>query len=233
MSKAKVLIVEDEPLIAYDISGILTKNNYEVVAMVDEAADALEEIAKSDIDIALLDVNIEGQMDGIELAARLDIPFIFLTSYYDQATIDRAKLTNPAGYVVKPFSEKDLVVNLEIALSRTVARQSEIVNRTPEKFFVRDGNEVVSVMSSDILFVEASDNYSFIYTDKGKYLISHTLKSIEDKLLPFGFRRIHRSHLINFDKINSISEGYVFIGAHKVQIGKSYRKSFMDSLPVL
>ncbi|HCX23074.1 MAG: DNA-binding response regulator [Flammeovirgaceae bacterium] len=233
MSKAKVLIVEDEPLIAYDISSILKRNDYEVVGMVDEAVDALDLIASNTVDIALLDVNIEGNTDGIQLAAQLHIPFIFLTSYYDQATLDRAKLTNPSGYVVKPFSEKDLIVNLEIALSRSKPQREEVVNRTPEKFFVRDGAEVVSIKSSEILYVEASDNYSFIYTEKGKFLISHTLKSIEDKLLPFGFRRIHRSYLINFEKVDSISEGFVFIGAHKVQIGKSFRKDFMESLPLL
>lgn len=231
MSKARVLVVEDEPLIADDIVDTLESNGYAVVAVVDEASDALAEIQNQTVDIALLDVNIEGDTDGIDLAAQLDIPFIFLTSYYDQNTLDRAKRTKPAGYVVKPFNERDLIVNLEMALARlkTKTRKPGL----PEKFFVRDGQEIVSVKSSDIHYVEADDNYANIYTDKGKFLISHTLKSIEDKLLPFGFRRIHRSYLINFDKVDAISEGYVFIASKKVQIGKSYRKAFMESLPLL
>lgn len=231
MSKARVLIVEDEPLIADDIADALERNGYEVVAIADEAEDALQAVIDHAPDIALLDVNIEGETDGIELAHQMPIPFVFLTSYYDQNTLDRAKQTNPAGYIVKPFSEKDLIVNLEIALSRTAPAKAE--PRQPEKLFLRNGQEIISVMSSEILFVEAYDNYSNVYTVKDKFMISHTLKSVEDKLLPFGFRRIHRSYLINFSKVDTISEGYVFIASHKVQIGKSYRKEFMDSLSLL
>ncbi|REE00387.1 LytR/AlgR family response regulator transcription factor [Marinoscillum furvescens] len=231
MNKARVLVVEDEPLIADDIEDTLVNNGYQVVAVVDDAEGALEITSKDRIDIALLDVNIEGDIDGIELAAQLNIPFIFLTSYFDKTTLDRAKQTNPAGYVVKPFNERDLIVNLEVALARHQRKPK--TPDLPEKFFVKDGQEIVSVKPSDIHYVEADDNYANIYTDKGKFLISHTLKSIEDKLTPFGFRRIHRSFLINFDKIDAISEGYVFIASNKIQIGKSYRKEFMESLSLL
>ena len=219
MSKARVLIVEDEPLIADDIADILERNGYEVATIVDEGKEALQAVSECSPDIALLDVNIEGDTDGIDLAHRLPIPFVFLTSYYDQQTVDRAKRTNPSGYIVKPFNEKDLIVNLEIALSRNKSQKEE--PRPPEKLFLRNGQEIISVMSSDILFVEAYDNYATVHTSKSKFLISHTLKSVEDKLLPFGFRRIHRSYLINFSKVDTISEGYVFIESHKVQIGKS------------
>lgn len=231
MSKARVLIVEDEPLIADDIADALERNGYEVVSIVDEAEDALQAVVDHAPSIALLDINIEGDIDGIELAHKLPIPFIFLTSYYDQNTLDRAKKTNPLGYIVKPFSETDLIVNLEIALFRTKATKEE--SRPPEKLFLRNGQEIISVMSSDILYVEAYDNYANVFTVTNKFLISHTLKSVEDKLLSFGFRRIHRSYLINFSKVDTISEGYVFIGKHKVQIGKSYRKDFMESLSLL
>lgn len=226
------MIVEDEPLIADDLAEKIAKHGYEVVAIVDEGKDALEAVDSESPDMALLDVNIEGEMDGIDLASRLSIPFVFLTSYYDQQTIDRAKRTNPSGYIVKPFNEKDLIVNLELALSRT---KQPINNEPakPEKLFLRKDQEIVSVLSSEIIFAEAYDNYTYIYTESDKFLISHTLKSIEEKLVPFGFKRIHRSYLINFDKVTTISEGYVFLGEHKVNIGKSYRKDFLDSLSLL
>ncbi|RJE72845.1 MULTISPECIES: LytTR family DNA-binding domain-containing protein [Reichenbachiella] len=231
MSKPSVLVVEDEPLIADDIAGILEKNGYTVVDIVDEAPDALASIDKHNPDIALLDVNIEGDADGIDLAGKLNIPFVFLTSYYDQQTLDRAKKTNPSGYIVKPFNESDLIANVEIALSRVQKTTKEA--KTPEKLFLRNGQEIVSVMSSDIVYVEAFDNYANVYTEKDKFIISHTLKSVEEKLLPFGFMRIHRSYLINFDHIDSISEGYVFLRGHKVLLGKSYRKEFLKMLSML
>lgn len=231
MSKAKVLIVEDEPLIADDIAVRLEKHGYEVVGIADEAHDALQIIEEKKPDIVLLDVNIEGNVDGISLAAQLSIPFVFITSYYDQKTLDRAKLTNPSGYIVKPFNERDLIANLEIAQSRGSLKVEE--KRPPEKLFLRKDQEIISVLSSDIIFAEAYDNYAYVYTNNDKFLISHTLKSVEDKLVPLGFMRVHRSFLINFEHIDSISEGMVFLKGHKVQLGKSYKKSFLERLSML
>lgn len=231
MSKVKIVVVEDEPLIADNIADLLEKHGYEVVGIADKADTALQIIENDKPDLALLDVNIEGNVDGIGLAAQLSIPFVFLTSYYDQKTLDRAKLTNPSGYIVKPFKERDLIANLEMAKSRNNSKTEE--KRAPEKLFLKNGKEIVSVISSDIFLAEAYDNYTYIYTEADKFLISHTLKSIEEKLLPFGFRRIHRSYLINFEKVSTISDKYVFLGQHKALIGKSYRKEFMESLSLL
>jgi len=235
MSKMKVLIVEDEPLIADDIARRLSKHNYDVIGIVDNAQEALEIISNQRPDLALLDVNIEGDVDGITLAAGLDIPFVFLTSYYDQNTLDRAKMTNPSGYIVKPFDEKDLIANLAIAQSRINQKGSNTQDdkRKPEKLFLKKDQEIVAVLSSNIVMAEAYDNYTYIYADEDKFLISHTLKSIEDKLLPFGFRRVHRSYLINFEKVTTISDKYIFLGAQKALIGKSYRKEFLESLSLL
>lgn len=230
MSKVKIVVVEDEPLIADDIADRLEKHGYEVVGIADKADEALRIIEKEKPDLALLDVNIEGNVDGIGLAAQLTIPFVFLTSYYDQKTLDRAKLTSPSGYIVKPFKERDLIANLEMAQART---KSTLEKKAPEKLFLKNGQEIVSVITSDIVMAEAYDNYTYIYTEADKFLISHTLKSIEEKLLPFGFRRIHRSYLINFEKVSTISDKYVFLGEHKAQIGKSYRKEFIESLSLL
>ena len=175
MIKARILVVEDEPIISDVIVDALEKNNYQVVAVADEATEALNCLQGQTVDIALLDINIEGDEDGISLAEKLEIPHIFLTSYHDQETVDRAKRTSPAGYVIKPFNERDLLVNIEMALSRLQTKKPEKPD-LPEKFFVRDGQEIVSVKPTEIHYVEADDNYANIYTDKGMFLISHTLK---------------------------------------------------------
>ena len=231
MNKSSILIVEDEPFIADDIARILKKNDYHVTAMVDEAQAALQAIAAEKPDVVLLDINIEGEIDGIELAPRLNVPFIFLTSYYDQATLARAREVKPSGYIVKPFGENDLVANIEIATTRSgrqVTTKSE-----PVKLFVRKDQEILSLNSDEIIYAEAFDNYTIVYTHQDKYIISHTLKRVEEKLLPLGFIRIHRSYLINFEAIDSISEGMVFLKGHQVLIGKSYKKDFFDRLSLL
>ncbi|MEP2609789.1 MAG: response regulator transcription factor, partial [Cyclobacteriaceae bacterium] len=199
--------------------------------IVDEAVDALSSIEKNNPDMALLDINIKGEEDGISLASRLEIPFVFITSFYDQKTIQRASKVNPSGYLVKPFSENELIANVELALSKQ--KPLENTNQTPEKLFFRQDQEILSVKSDQIVYAEAFDNYTNLFTIDSKYIISHTLKSVEEKLTPLGFVRVHRSYLINFKLIDSISENSVFLMGHKVQISKSYRKNLMDQLTLI
>ena len=120
MNRVKVLIVEDEPLIAADIAGILERYDFSISAIVYSQEDALEELKERLPDIALLDINLNGKMEGIEIAELINkefgIPFIFITSYSDKNTLDKAKHTEPAGYVVKPFNDAALHSTLEIAL---------------------------------------------------------------------------------------------------------------------
>ena len=122
MSEVRVLIVEDEPLIAEDISDFLGETNYICAGISYDSETALDMLINRHPDVALLDINIEGSMNGIEVAQiirkKYNIPFIFLTSHSDKETLDKAKLTLPYGYIVKPFNEKDLISTLEMAVFR-------------------------------------------------------------------------------------------------------------------
>ena len=120
MTEIRILIVEDEPIIAEDISSALEKNEYKVSAIVYDKEEALSELLKNTPDLALLDINLDGKQDGIEIAEIIardhHIPFVFLTSYSDKGTLEKAKHTEPSGYIVKPFSEAGLYSTIEIAL---------------------------------------------------------------------------------------------------------------------
>ncbi len=130
MSEIRVLIVEDEPLIAEDIADYLSTRDYVVSGIAHNFETALQQLQNNGPDIALLDVNLGEVKDGIQLAERINeqykIPFIFLTSYADEATLDRAKHTRPLGYIVKPFDERDLLSTLEIALFNYAQRQAPV-----------------------------------------------------------------------------------------------------------
>lgn len=121
MTGIKILIVEDEPLIAKNIGMYLNNNDYEVSAIAYDPEEAMFQLKKQPPDLAILDINLESEMDGIDIAEYINsnnfIPVIYLTSYSDKDTIDRAKKTNPAGFIVKPFNEKTLYATIEIALS--------------------------------------------------------------------------------------------------------------------
>ncbi|MFK7952242.1 MAG: LytR/AlgR family response regulator transcription factor [Ekhidna sp.] len=234
MTSATILIVEDEPLIADDIAMILERNGYQIQEIVDNAEDTLAELKSTKPDLILLDVNIEGDKDGIQLAHQINqdfqLPFVFLTSYYDNNTLKRAKATNPNGYVVKPFDEGDLIANIELALMKSKAVKSAV---PIDKFFVRNHQELKAIEPAEILYAESDDNYANIYTAEEKHVVSHTLKSVEDKLEANGFVRIHKSYLINFRKITSIHEGYAFIEEIKLPIGRSYKDDLIKNLSIL
>jgi PAS domain S-box-containing protein len=120
MEKAKILIVEDEAIIAMELESQLQSLGYEVTSIVDTGERAIQKAEVDKPDIILMDIRIKGEIDGIETAEiirnRFGIPFIFSTAYLDQGRIERAKITMPFGYVLKPIQERDLKVTLEMAL---------------------------------------------------------------------------------------------------------------------
>jgi len=118
--KLRVLIVEDEVLIAKHIEDTLQNNNFNVIGIAHDSETALDYINNRDPEFIILDINIDGQKDGIEVAEvvkkNYDIPFMFLTALSDISTLDRAKKVNPSGYIVKPFKARDLISSITIGL---------------------------------------------------------------------------------------------------------------------
>jgi PAS domain S-box-containing protein len=122
MTPARLMIVEDERITAEDLRDLLTHMGYIVTAVVSTADDAIREAERTRPDLVMMDIQIKGETDGIEAArvlrSRLEIPVIYLTAFADAATLDRAKLAEPLGYVVKPFQESDLQASVEMALHK-------------------------------------------------------------------------------------------------------------------
>lgn len=120
MKHYNILIVEDEPIIAQHIAVYLERSNYVISGIAHDAADALQLLHDNKPDAAILDVNLEGNMDGVDIGSyihdNMQIPFFYLTAYADASTLERAKATHPCGYIVKPFNEKTLLASLEMVL---------------------------------------------------------------------------------------------------------------------
>jgi len=118
----KILIIEDEAIIAEDIKNRLENMNYSVSRIVSNGQDAIKSTSELDIDLILMDVILQGDIDGIEAAKEIkkhfDIPIIYLTAHSDKNTIERAKVTGPFGYLIKPFEDKELQITIDIALYR-------------------------------------------------------------------------------------------------------------------
>jgi signal transduction histidine kinase len=137
MIGSKILVVEDERIVAKDISKRLEKLGYIVVATASSGQEAIRKAIETRPDLVLMDVQLRGDMDGVDTAqhirADIDIPVIYLTAYADQNTLQRAKITEPFGYIVKPFDERDLHAAIEIALRRHLAEVAVHVALQKEK----------------------------------------------------------------------------------------------------
>ncbi len=120
--KNKILIIEDEGLVAKDIQNMIRQLDYELPSVAHSGQDALDVLDELQPDLVLMDIGLRGGMDGIETAERIkaviEVPIIYLTSYSDEDTLHRAKKTDPYGYIIKPFETIELKTTVEMALSR-------------------------------------------------------------------------------------------------------------------
>lgn len=156
IKKVKLLVVEDEIILAQDIAHRLETMNYEVVGIAPSAEKALEFLSRHpDIDMALLDIILKGDQDGIELARTINllhhIPFIFLTSHADTHLVERAKSVRPYAYILKPFNDRQVNVAIELALVNYAKKTPGTALLTKKKFSATE-NQVLQI--NDSLFLK-------------------------------------------------------------------------------
>jgi DNA-binding LytR/AlgR family response regulator len=247
MSSKKILIVEDEAIVAKDISVCLEKIGYEVLGTVSKGEKVFDLIKEIEPDLILMDIMLSGTMTGIEVSAEIkknyDIPVVFLTAYADEKTISKAKVTEPYGYVIKPFKEIDLRTSIEMALYKFRKEREKLEGLdkpsnnlsseiTREYIYVKSQSKLVKVQNKDILFVEALKDYVIIHTKNEKFTIHSTMKDIEKKLPEGIFMRVHRSFILNLKKIKSIDGSIVVLEEteKRVPIGGSYKDDLYKHL---
>ena len=129
METSKILIVEDERIVALSVKDILNSEKYDVCSIVNSAKKAIEEIDYYRPNLVVMDIKIKGEMDGIELAKYIKneylIPSVFLTAYSDNILVERAKVVEPLGYILKPFNKNEIISTVKIALYKSVKEKNE------------------------------------------------------------------------------------------------------------
>ncbi|MDB0002182.1 response regulator [Salibacteraceae bacterium] len=235
-----ILVVEDESIVAKDIQVCLRKLGYDVIGVVSSGEEAVEKAEEFDLDLIMMDIMLKGEMSGIEAAEiirkKKSIPVIFLTAYTDRNTVDKAKETEPFGYIIKPFKEIDIQTAIEIALYKhsremVVKKERDMYYSMVEKqdsvdmMFVKANQRLVKIKYSEIYFIEALKDYVVINTLERRYTIHSTMKDIESKMPEKDFIRVHRSFIVRIDKIKEIDHSNVVLENDKktVPVGGSYK----------
>jgi DNA-binding LytR/AlgR family response regulator len=250
MAKTNVLVVEDESIVSKDIQHSLKKLGYNVVGAASTGEKAFELAASESPDIILMDIMLKGDINGIETAERvkreLNIPVIYLTAYADEATLSKAKVTEPYGYIIKPFKEVDLHTSIEMALykfskEREVLKERDlfyslIENKdSKDSIFVKSKSRLVKIKTIDIFFIEALKDYVVINTADSRFTIHSTMKDIMSKISNDHFIRVHRSYIVRVDKISSIEYPNLHLENDKkiIPIGGSFKQDLIDKLNLI
>ena len=243
-TKVKILIVEDEILIAQDIANRLAAINYQIVGIGASAQRALQLIIENnDIDIILIDIILKGNLDGIELAriinSKYHIPFLFLTSYADTSLVERAKSVRPYAYILKPFNDRQVSIAIELALvnysnntpnkelikKQAFSKTENQVLQIKDSLFLKKNHHFERVLLKEILFLQADNNYCTIITKSERFIYSMVLKKIEAHLPINQFLRVHRSYVVNINSVNGFEGNMLFIGEKKIPVSKSHRNN--------
>ncbi len=228
------IIVDDNKIARVTVKQLASQLPYlEIGGEFDNAVDARNHLLKFPVDLLLLDIEMPG-MSGLELSRNLGgkHPVIIFTTSKKDYAVEAFEL-NVADYLVKPISPA--------RFNQAIDRASSIINSTMEEvrvnedefIFIRDSNIVRKLRLDEILFAEAMGDYVKLYTARKFYAIHTTMKTVEDRLPPGEFIRVHRSYLIAISKIDSIQEGAIVINGKPLPVGDAYRAALNKRMNVL
>lgn len=218
------LVVEDDVLIAEDIKQLLKKSGIENVLLAHSFQEAIQLISIHNPDFALLDIRMERELDGFEIAQRLNedyqIPFMYVTSHSDEVLVKKIIKSKPIAYVTKPINKFNFFAQIQLALSHLNDRIES------EQFLkVKDGLVVYNINVDKIHSISADGNYLNLYTEQGRYNTRMSSAEILEKL-PENFVKIHRSHIVNVKKVNSYTTTSVKLENEEIPISRGMKDQF-------
>ncbi len=214
----KILIIEDEVLIASYIKKILLAADFTTIKMAHDPEQAQIEMDTFLPDIILMDINLSGINAGIELAKskNKNASVIYITGQNDYRLMNLALQTNPDSYLSKPIKKVDLLAAINLAI---------IKNRT-KYMVIKDGYNNIQLKTDDIIYLKSDDNYCDIFTVSNKYVVRQSLQTILNMLPSEIFKQSHRSFVVNKSKIQKISSTTIFINEIEIPLSRSFSKQF-------
>lgn len=209
-----LLIVEDSISYAIELEQLASEIGFNIIGNVDNSADALDLIFSKNPDIILMDINIKGLLSGIDIANKiihLNIPVLYITSFNDELTYQKASESNLVGYIVKPVDKLTLATSLRLLIKNSILRENSnaptLFKKEEEEYiFFQKKNVYQKVNINRISYVKSDDNYcQFVLTDSSVFHIRIKISEAEDLLQAKQFIRCHRQYIVNQRKIRSIN----------------------------
>tara|TARA_R110000868_G_scaffold3811_12_gene23532 strand:+ start:15383 stop:16138 length:756 start_codon:yes stop_codon:yes gene_type:complete len=244
----RILIVEDNVIIADDMQSMLEEIGYEIVDNVIVYEQAVEVLKNKEVDLVLIDIILASDKTGIDLGKHIrenyNIPFIFVTSNSDRATVENAKTVKPNGYLVKPFEQQDLYTSIEIALSNFISVKNNSAGESQEEeddrlmsnkvlkdsIFVKKQHLYYRIQFGDIQFIKADNVYLEVNTVDKKFLVRSPLKDYLEKLPQQKFYRAHKSYIVNVDHIDAINSKDILINNTLIPISKEFKEFIISAM---
>lgn len=242
MERIQLLVVEDDFFVAEEIQASVETLGFSVSARVDNGKDAIQEVIKNKPDLAIMDIRIKGEIDGIETAAQLGrdygIPIIYLTDQSDEETYGRARSTSPHAFLTKPVTPVTLQRSIELAITQ-VYKDQKVKERQAEDlktgkvlnkhYMLKNKDGLHAILLEKIDCLEADQQYCTLYTENKKFVISRSMGKIIESLhrSEYGKHhliRISKSHCVNLEKITLIKDNKVTLDKQTFSIGAGYRK---------
>ena len=234
MQVYRILIVEDESLVAMDMERMLTELGYEVLPNVNCYEAAVEVLGKTKPDLVLLDITLNDTKTGIDISHLLQkqykVPFIYVTSHSDKKTIDEALVTKPNGYLLKPFDINDLYAAIKVAMSHLsdqyniVQEESALVCK--DALFIKNDKNFVRVEIEDIQWIESEHNYLYVVSQKGKHIIRSSFKDFQQHIPATSFIQVHKSYIVNLKQVEAFSHTDITIGGKEIPLSRLYKDDF-------
>ena len=247
-SKIEILIVEDEESQAGKLRNDLTELGYSVCGTAQSGKEALALFYGKEPDLVILDINLKGEMDGIEVGMRITEdklcrkPVIFITVDNTLETFHKAKIAQPFAYLLKPYDRFTLQHQMELAIHYFNYGSGGSIRESFQKgifqddfFYIKKMKRVVKVLYNEILYAEVESNYSTLVTTSEKYTLLSSLSELQKKLPENNFIRIHKNYIANLREIKEFNfeEYTVSIVGKTLPIGKKFKSKITDRIPMM
>lgn len=217
-NNSKILIVEDEVLIASFIEKMLQKEGFSNLEVANDIETAQTKFSIFRPDIILMDINLEGPNTGIGLATRKneEAKIIYLTAQNDSETIKKAIATNPETYLTKPIKKSDVLAAIQLASFKNVKKY----------VVVKDGYDEVKLFHDDIIYIKSDNIYIDVITTSKKYTVRNSLDNFLKELNNDIFCKAHRSFIINKKKVTKKTTNAVFLSDIEIPISRNFDVKF-------